>query len=542
MKEIMLKCKNCGASIEANLNSQVITCTHCGSSYLLSEILGGENPTNFQFEDSEELSRKMEFSKAIKQAETFMFQADYEHAERYFKLAISFDEKNYKGYLGVVKSKTHNYNFLPQNDDYKHYMSEALKLAGEDDYYSVKRELEKLEVLKQEYARAKLQKSKPSFDPPKTASREKATKFLTKLAYFITGIVAVAVLVGFIISLALKEKEENSHASQIEISTAEEFLNFASSDKYLSATIILKSDIDLNGATIKPIASGEDIWFTGTFTGNGYALKNFSIVLENLNEFSYLGLFSKTSNATISGVMMKNVSISLSNTNSSTTISSVCIGFVVGFSKNSTISNCGIDDLCKIDISSSNSGLFAGSIIGRAEQTQIKLCYAANDVNISLSSSSNDNYAGGLTGFMENSNIENCYYSGNLNFSVSTTAAQQISFYVAGISGLLDFRESHCKVVQSYFSGNIIKETNSSNALIISDLLINVLNSNNETDETHANYIYENCVLSASETENNFATIVSTENALTAWIESKFSEQFWVNISSSAPTLKISKS
>ena len=39
MSLVSLKCKNCGSGVAYNDDAQMVTCNHCGSTFMLSELL-----------------------------------------------------------------------------------------------------------------------------------------------------------------------------------------------------------------------------------------------------------------------------------------------------------------------------------------------------------------------------------------------------------------------------------------------------------------------------------------------------------------------
>ena len=103
----------------------------------------------------QDLENKIEFAEALKQGETYLYQAEYKLAEQAFKRAIELNNKNYKGYFGVVKAKTSNLNKVPDEKDYLEYAKLAIKYVDKDDEVYVKNELAKLEMLEREAAEKK---------------------------------------------------------------------------------------------------------------------------------------------------------------------------------------------------------------------------------------------------------------------------------------------------------------------------------------------------------------------------------------------------
>ena len=110
-----------------------------------------------------------------------------------------------------------------------------------------------------------------------------------------TGFIAVVVLIGLVVSTIIKDKEKHDIPATIEICSVDEFLNFASNEKYFKSTIILKNDLDFNGKTIEPI--GKDKFFSGAFRGNGYSIKNLNISKSKPEDNCFIGLFAKLDGA-----------------------------------------------------------------------------------------------------------------------------------------------------------------------------------------------------------------------------------------------------
>lgn len=186
MSYITLKCKNCGSNMSLNTESHSATCIHCGSTFLLNEILDEKDIAFTEKLSPKNLEQKMMAQSSIKQGENYLAQADFEKAEECFKRAIELDENNFKPYIGVVKSKTHNLNILPENDDYIQYANYALDIAEGDDLVLVKSELEKIYLLKKEVGRQKkMKKARQKQEEKFNAHRKSTSKFFTVISVFI---------------------------------------------------------------------------------------------------------------------------------------------------------------------------------------------------------------------------------------------------------------------------------------------------------------------------------------------------------------------
>ena len=248
MSLITLKCKNCGAMVSLNTESHSATCTHCGSTFLITDLLDEKdiaftekmNPKNFE--------QKIIARDAIKQGETFLFQAEYEKSEAAFKKAIEYDENNYKGYLGVVKAKTHNLNNLPENDDYIQYANYAISLAEGDDLVVVKSELSKLNLLSREKNRLKKMHAVSQKNEEKLRSeRQSVTKVFTVITVFILLMFGFFLFISSMFSSAIFKGDSSKKIINID--------SYESLQKVMSNSKYLNYEITLTTLTVKIIHS-----------------------------------------------------------------------------------------------------------------------------------------------------------------------------------------------------------------------------------------------------------------------------------------------
>ena len=297
MSLVSLKCKNCGSGVAYNDDAQMVTCNHCGSTFMLSELLD-EKDLNFIKANKEiDVEKKIEIGNLLKQAETLIFQAEYRQAEEVYKKIIELDEKNYKGYYGVVKAKTHNFNKVPENEDYAEYAKIALKYVDIDEKNRLKSEFEKLEListeqkLKQhELLNAEKQK-KINEDMKRTND-----KFFSKLTYILILLIT-AVIVVFLVMTGTKTKGGNNNPqTTYEVSSTSEFLSALSKSNGLSSTIIIKNDLDFENANWAPVGTKQKP-FSGRIYGNDHTISNLNITLSNDEGENYAGLFGYIKNA-----------------------------------------------------------------------------------------------------------------------------------------------------------------------------------------------------------------------------------------------------
>lgn len=551
MSEINLKCKNCGAAMQVDKNAKMITCIHCGASHLLSEILDEKDFAFLEKFNAEELENKLLFNDAIKQGETFLFKAEYSKAEEAFKLAISYDENNYKGYLGVVKAKTSNFNKLPSSSDYEEYAKSALKFADNDDYVYVKNELSKISILKEETNNLKkIQESKTEKEKHIEAGRRIKVNFFSKLAYFLTGFIAVVVLIGLVVSTIIKDKEKHDIPATIEICSVDEFLNFASNEKYFKSTIILKNDLDFNGKTIEPI--GKDKFFSGAFRGNGYFIKNLNISKSKPEDNCFIGLFAKLDGAKISGIKLENVSVVYENTSSTKNPLLISTGILAGYAKNTDISNCEIDETCKIKILNSYSSIIAGGVIGELDSSSIKVSYANSLIEINETDNDKSQHLiGGLVGYLNDSSITASYCSSIIKTDINFNSESETIIYVSGIAGTSTFKSVDSKISHCFFSGSIDAGTLSLNKTI-NIASISCFDQTVNTSKVYTNFsLFDdgNFVLDGnnllvsdiSDFSSEDYSVPLNKEALIEKIGELLSSEKWENLNSLKPTIKSNK-
>ena len=554
MSKIMLKCKNCGANMQTDFEAKVIKCLHCGSTYLLSEILDKQDLDFLKKNSADDISKKLSFNDAIKQGETAIFKADFENAERFFKLAISIDEENYKGYFGVVKAKTKNFNSLPPNDDYKNYANKALELATPDDYVFIKNELEKLTILKKEHD--KIQREKQQLQNQQKSmeqNRRIKANFFSKLAYFLTGIITIVLLVGIIVSQEIKHRENQNQIATIEVTSAEQFLKIFKDDKNLNSIIILKNDIDFNNISIAPLGLTA---FSGELRGNGFAFKNLNISLEKTSEEMFVGLFAKTDGAKISGLVFDNIIVNFNGTESpNEPPRAISIGMLVGYAKNTQISNCSVESNCSVKSSNSYASVFVGGLCGQIENSKIEICYSQANLSVNEKLNKRQNhFVGAITGFLNNSSVLNCYSSSDI--SVKINSFLKTDLFVGCVSGQSVLTNENNMITNCFFSGKIVSEDDIKT--FKTEHFAGVTNEN-PLKPIDKNKIYSNCIFFD---ENTFKScsgdavlkenltdyiqsnhLILTQNLTEAlnFIKTNFSSNWWTETDTIAPKLKISQ-
>ena len=240
--------------------------------------------------------------------------------------------------------------------------------------------------------------------------------------------------------------EESTNENIVLLKTVEDWKNIANNvnngiDSYEGKTIVLMKDLNFNNVDTDFICIGKTNSFKGTFDGNGYVIKNITSSTEN-------GLFGKVENSTIKNVIsldnsfqltnaqfggliqegynstIKNIAVK-GNSNISCEINAESYGAVIGYAKDSVITNC-VNERNYESISGSTSNI--AGILGKGDNIHISNCRNEGDFT---STQYNGNLAG-IVGVMSNGGIvESCYNTGSLT--------SQAGHYVAGIvSGNLD--------------------------------------------------------------------------------------------------------
>lgn len=253
--------------------------------------------------------------------------------------------------------------------------------------------------------------------------------------------------------------------------------NFADSMKKINSStkinFILNSDIDLMHDEVYTDLTdiftdlGSTKYFTGTFDGNGYSIKNIKYV-SNTN---YFGLFPYAKDATIKNLKIEGkVAFDFAGTTGET-----YAGAIVGYGENVVIENCQLDRIVdditingdveqitykSLDLDSANNihfGLLAGKIKGgirTASEAQpyssnITNCISLADVTLSTNKTSVANL-GGLVGTLEDGFISHC-----LNFGSLSLKTDEVSSFhrVGGIVGYASGAST--KIKNDCFDGNI---------------------------------------------------------------------------------------
>lgn len=454
MSYITLKCKNCGANMSLNTESHSATCNHCGSTFLISDILDEKDSKFIAKLSPKDLEIKMYATDALKQGETCLLKCEYDKAEAFFKKAIELDDTNYRSYLGIVKAKTKNCNVLPKDDDYLQYAHYALSLATGDDLVLVKSELSKIDLLEREGKRQKRIFAENKKREEKNRKHKKeVSKFFSIIAMFIIFMIGCFI---FTCSFASDLVFDNPKGTlSIEVNSYEDLSKVFSNKKYLDYEIILTEDIDCKGNSFTPLGTPTNS-FSGIFDGRNHKISNLKINATNQN---YAGLFGYAVTAEIKNLILDNVSLSINETPKS--YSTSAYGILVGKAEVSIITNIEVKNSCSVsvirDISYPTAiGGLVGSITNSCYVSKIS-CHPEVSVRLTQTIKPAASYIGGIIGTSQSSIVLKTCSNSFISAIVSNTSYNRSSCYTSGIIGsiLNAFSRDVSNVDYNNFSGAI---------------------------------------------------------------------------------------
>lgn len=239
----------------------------------------------------------------------------------------------------------------------------------------------------------------------------------------------------------------------------------------LDGNYILMSDIDLNSwGNWTPIGTGwSGVGFTGTFDGNGYAIKHMviddnSVIKDYNGGYQYAGLFATLKGATVKNIRYITGSISCED--------SPCLyaGAVAGCSYGSTISRCasyvsisykyGEPD-GNVVLGTSGIAFHCGGIVGHIQSDSSHKCTTIseceNHAMISGISGSAPMHIGGIVGYAFTGEviISDCYNIASLQVDTDNNSSD-----VGGILGisLADINISNCYNIGTDFKCKVGKK------------------------------------------------------------------------------------
>lgn len=171
----------------------------------------------------------------------------------------------------------------------------------------------------------------------------------------------------------------------------------------------------------------------GTFKGvfinpNNYVIRNLNVIIDNINDTLYLGLFENISNAYINNIILEDIKF-IANVNDE----KVCtfVGGICGSASDSHIENCKV-------IGKVKGQNYVGGLIGMSDESKIKNCTFIGEV-IEESNINKDCFVGGIIGY---SSFNNEITNNVVNAKISSTS------YGGGVVGYAYFNHSLYSVIE----------------------------------------------------------------------------------------------
>lgn len=207
-----------------------------------------------------------------------------------------------------------------------------------------------------------------------------------------------------------------SQLARLAYTTSRSADDYDNEDWYKSYKLI--ADIDLADHGWTPI--GSYISFMGEFNGNGYVIKNMTLVGVDSTYISTGFFGSLYSGANIHDLIFQNAQFETSSSQRGQNDTNLSI--LAGKAYGATISKIGIvSGYIRINYNSLNSNeINVGGLVGKMDHTNLEKSFCimilSTNENVANSSYYNNKHLGGLVGHLkDNSNITDCYYDGGIN-------------------------------------------------------------------------------------------------------------------------------
>ena len=195
-------------------------------------------------------------------------------------------------------------------------------------------------------------------------------------------------------------------------------------------TFIMEDDIDMSGVSNFAGIGNSSNSFNGKFYGNGHVIKKLTIN----SSANHVGLFGRTSGATIQDVGLENVNITSTKDVGS---DGSTLGALIGLANNTTIINSYVDG------GTINSpAMYTGGLVGNGCDVNIDSSWTNVNIDINSPTSSAGLYVGGLLGQIAGGSI-------NESFSLSNITGE--AQYGAG--GLVG--HFNATITNAYATGNV---------------------------------------------------------------------------------------
>lgn len=253
------------------------------------------------------------------------------------------------------------------------------------------------------------------------------------------AIVLTFILCFGVLTVAFADETAQVPEGYTAIYTAEDLYNIRND---LDGKYILMNDIDLSVyENWEPIGTAEAP-FTGELDGNGFLIRNMTIISECSEQENNLGLFGVVQNGVFNKIIIENGNISATHTDKAEApalSAGMIVGKAIGDDYMKT-TNCFSDG--KIDINGFEN-VSVGGLIGSAlNDNYVGLCVNNADININTKSYSQKIFAGGILGrtsydidLYEESffNIKSSANYGNILIN-NDVCSEETQIYAGGIS------------------------------------------------------------------------------------------------------------
>ena len=198
-------------------------------------------------------------------------------------------------------------------------------------------------------------------------------------------------------SAATTEYFVKDSTGRLIISDAEELAYIGTNDVTLADNYILTADIDLSAVpNWQPIGDYSNR-FSGSLDGNGFIIQDITT-----SGYAYSGLFGYMEGAVVRNLVLLTNDISSSSNNS-------FAGGLVGYAKESSISDSYALLQGNLSGFSNNSAVHVGGLAGYAEESNIINSFVIIEENLSGFSNGSAAYIGGLVGYAKISNVSNSF-------------------------------------------------------------------------------------------------------------------------------------
>ena len=189
--------------------------------------------------------------------------------------------------------------------------------------------------------------------------------------------------------------------------------------------ICLLADVDMAGVTDWMCIGSEDLPFSETFNGNGFAITNLGLQI-SVSSLTSVGLFAYTDGATFKNVVLGNAgsSVQIAGPNKAVTYA----GALIGTAHNTKLVNCTNNTALELIGNAKSETLFAlGGLCGTTTgTTELENCVNNADVFTgkvpgNTLCTSDGVQTGGIVGFLSKGKLTGCVNNGHISSPVGRT-------------------------------------------------------------------------------------------------------------------------